>query len=200
VNPALSQVKLTDLSARSVFIWGKQMLQEQQNFTYEVLQWGIYIHPKITKLIQAHNDSSSLYRPVKLIGLFITMDNDSLWELILRIVRPSSNEEWLQIFHSLVKFTPVPQGYILDITKYDFFYIAIIEFLFLLKKVIRFLDWNAPEKFSPALRTKDGRIGYMETIWRKIPAPLGEKVHLGLSPHQVREYSNINECLSYFSE
>jgi hypothetical protein len=91
------------------------MLQEQQNFTYEVLQWGRYIHPKITKLIQAHNDSSGLYRPVKLIGLFITMDNDSLWELILRVVRPSSNE--LQIFHSLVKFTPVPQGYILDITK-----------------------------------------------------------------------------------
>jgi hypothetical protein len=62
VNPALSQVKLTDLSARSVFIWGEQMLQEQQNFTYEVLQWGRYIHPKITKLIQAHNDSSGLYR------------------------------------------------------------------------------------------------------------------------------------------
>jgi hypothetical protein len=138
--------------------------------------------------------------PVKLIGLFITMNNDSLWELILRIVRPSSNEEWLQIFHSLVKFTPVPQGYILDITKYDFFYIAIIEFLFLLKKVIRFLDWNAPEKFSPALRTRDGRIGYMETIWRKIPAPLGENLHLGLSTHQVRECSNITEYISYFSQ
>jgi hypothetical protein len=69
-----------------------------------------------------------------------------------------------------------------------------------LKKVIRFLDWNAPEKFSPALRTKDGRIGYMETIWRKIPAPLGEKLHLGLSTHQVRGCSNITEYLSYFSQ
>ena len=93
VNPALSQVKLTDLSAKSVFIWGEQMILEHQNYPYEVLQWGRYIHPKITKLIQAHNDSSGLYRPVKLIGLFITMDNDNFWELILRIVRPSSYEE-----------------------------------------------------------------------------------------------------------
>ena len=62
------------------------------------------------------------------------------------------------------------------------------------------MDWNAPEKFSPALRTRDGRIGYMETIWRKIPAPLDEKLHLGLSPHQVRECSNINEYLAYFSQ
>jgi hypothetical protein len=176
------------------------MQQEQQNYFYEVLQWGRYIHPKITKLIQAHNDSSGLYRPVKLVGLYITMDNEKLWELILRIVRPTTTEEWLLIFHSLVKFTPLPQGYILDITKYDFFYIAIIEFLFLLKKVIKFLDWNAPEKFSPALRTKDGRIGYMEIIWKKIPTPLGEKLHLGLSSHQLRECSDISEYLSYFSQ
>jgi hypothetical protein len=38
VNPALSQVKLTDLSAKSVFLWGEQMLQEQQNYPLKVLQ------------------------------------------------------------------------------------------------------------------------------------------------------------------
>jgi hypothetical protein len=69
-----------------------------------------------------------------------------------------------------------------------------------LKKIIRLLDWTAPEKFSPALRTKDGRIGYMEIIWRKIRTPLSEKLHLGLSPHHVREYSDVKEYLSYFSK
>jgi hypothetical protein len=90
VKPALSQVKLTDLSAKSVFIWGAQMLREQQNYPYKVCN-----DPKITELIQAHNDLSGLYCPVKLIGLFITMDNDNLWELVLRIVRPSSYERVL---------------------------------------------------------------------------------------------------------
>jgi hypothetical protein len=129
VNPAQSQVKLTDLSAKSVFTWGELMEQEQQNYPYEVLQYGRYIHPRITKLIQAHNNDRDIYRPIILQGLFISMDNDQLWQLILNIVRPASTEEWMQIFKSLVRFTNVPQGYILDITKYDFYYTAIIEYI-----------------------------------------------------------------------
>jgi hypothetical protein len=40
VNPATSQVKLTELTTISVFIWGEQIELEQQNFPYEVLQYG----------------------------------------------------------------------------------------------------------------------------------------------------------------
>jgi hypothetical protein len=128
------------------------------------------------------------------------MDNDQLWQLILSIVRPTSTEEWMQTFKSLVKFTTPPQGYILDITKYDFYYIAIIEFIYLLKRVLKFLDWKAPEKYSPPMRTRDGRIGFMDIIWKFIPPPLGEKLHLGLSAKQVSDCSNIYEYLSFFSQ
>jgi hypothetical protein len=97
VNPAQSQVKLTDLSAKSFFTWGELMEQEQQNYPYEVLQYGRYIHPRITKLIQARNNARDIYRPIILQGLFVSMDNDQLWQLILNIVRPASTEEWMQI-------------------------------------------------------------------------------------------------------
>jgi hypothetical protein len=171
---------------------------EQQNNIYEVLQWGRYIHPTISHYIQAINNHRHYYRPIVLRGKYIDMDNDQLWDLILRIVSPTSSEEWVQSFNILTKFTQLPQGYVFDITKYDFMYTAILEYLYLLQRVIRFLDWNAEEKLSPPMKTRDGKIGYMELVWRKIPSNIGERLHLGLSAQQVSECRDISEYLSLF--
>jgi hypothetical protein len=79
----------------------------------------------------------------------------------------------------LVKFTQVPQGYQLDITRYDFFYTAIIEYVHLIKQVTRFLDWKAQNIHSPPMKSKHGLVGMLENIWKKIQAPLGQMLHLG---------------------
>jgi hypothetical protein len=164
------------------------------------MEWGLYIHPTISHLIQAHNSSRGIYTPVILDGEYISMTNNDLWELLLEIVLPTSNAEWLVVFNSLVRFSQLPQGYLLDITKYDFMYTAIIHYTFLLKKVINFLDWKKGFKYSPQLRSRDGRMGFMELIYSKIPSPLGLKLHHGLSHQQVRECNNIMEYIAYFSQ
>ncbi len=164
IDPSLSQVKLTELTARAVFIWGENMQLEQQKSPYEVLSWARYIQRKITFHIQAMNNSMGICQPILLNGYVMILKNDQLWEVIVHLVRPQSNPEWVKIFNSLVKFTQVPQTYILDITKYDCLYTAMIEFDFLISRVLRFLDFKSIEKYTPPLKSKDGKQGLMELI------------------------------------
>jgi hypothetical protein len=158
IDPSLSQVKLTELTARAVFIWGENMQLEQRKITFH---------------IQAMNNSMGICQPIRLNGYVMILSNDQLWEVIVHLVRPQSNPEWVKIFNSLVRFTQVPQTYILDITKYDFLYTAMIEFDFLISRVLRFLDFKSVEKYTPPLKSKDGKPGLMELIYSKIPANLG---------------------------
>jgi hypothetical protein len=48
------------------------------------------------------------------------------------------------------------------------------------------------------MKSKHGRVGMMENIWKKIQAPLGQMLHLGLAESQVRECTSINEYLTLF--
>jgi hypothetical protein len=200
IIPSLSQVKLTDLSTKAVFIWGESLTNEQLMHHYEVIRYGLYISERISKIIQARNNANPFHRPIRLNGSYISMSNNLLFDVIVEIVSPKTPEEWKESFNDMVRFPKLPQGHIFDITRYEPYYVAIIEYIFLLKKVVRFLDWKARDKLSPQLRTKDGKIGFMELIWRKIPAPLGEKLHLGLSSDQIKECRNVKEYLSYFSQ
>ncbi len=197
IDPSLSQVKLTELTARAVFIWGENMQLEQQKSPYEVLSWARYIQRRITFHIQAMNNSMGICQPIRLNGYVMILSNDQLWEVIVHLVRPQSNPEWVKIFNSLVKFTQVPQTYILDITKYDFLYTAMIEFDFLISRVLRFLDFKSIEKYTPPLKSKDGKQGLMELIYSKIPANLGLKLHHGISDSQIKDLKSIQEYLSF---
>jgi hypothetical protein len=197
-NPLLSQVKLNSLTAKSVFVWGELMEIEQQNIGFELLQWGRYIDPTICQYIQAINNHKKYHKPVMLRNKYISMNNDQLYDLLVKIVGPTSHEEYMEIFNSLTKFTHLPNGYIFDITRYEFMYMAILQYLYLLQRVITFLDWNGGRQYAPAMKTKDGRIGYMELIWRKIPSNLGQRLHLGLSAQQVSECRDIRDYLLLF--
>jgi hypothetical protein len=196
IDPSSSQVKLTELTAKAVFIWGENMQMEQQKAPYEVLSWARYINRKITFHIQAMNNALGLCNTIHLQGYIIILSNDQLWDVIVQLVRPQSTPEWVKTFNSMVRFTQVPQTYILDITKYDFLYSAMIEFEFLINRVIRFLDFKAVEKFTPALKSNPGKVGLMELIYSKMPGNLGIKLHNGISDSQLKNIT-IQEYLSF---
>jgi hypothetical protein len=197
IDPSISQVKLTELTARAVFIWGENMQIEQQKSPYEVLSWARYILRRITFHIQAMNNSMGLCQPIHLNGYVMILSNDQLWDVIVHLVRPQSTPEWIKVFNSLVKFTQLPQTYILDITRYDFLYTAMIEFEFLISRVLRFLDFRASDKFTPPLKSKDGKMGLMELIYSKMPGTLGIKLHHGISDSQIKDLKSIQEYLSF---
>jgi hypothetical protein len=119
IIPSLSQVKLTDLSTKAVFIWGESLQIEQLMHHYEVIKYGLYISERVSKIIQARNNSNPFHRPIRLNGSYISMSNNLLFDVIVYIVGPKSPEEWKESFNDMVRFPKLPQGHILDITRYE---------------------------------------------------------------------------------
>jgi hypothetical protein len=174
-NPLLSQVKLRSLTFTAVFKWNDQMEVEQQGFIWEILQWGRYIDPPIGFQIQAINNHNEFSKQIFLDGEYIDMNNEDLYDLLVQIVGPKSLQEYVSYFKTLVRFPQLPSGYIFDITKFDFLYTAILQYLFSLRRVIKLLDWKAVEKHSPPIKTRDGKIGYIELVYSRIPDNIGRQ-------------------------
>ena len=198
-DPSTCQFRLTQLSFSAVYYWSINMMQEQQKYPYELLLWGSYIDFKIILQLQAYDSELNITGNQLVIrGKYLVMDTKVLWHLILSIVLPNSEPEWIAYFEKIVRFTHLPPGYIIDITKWDFMYNCILQFTYLAKEVIDLLNCEPSRLFQPQLKSKAGKVGLIDIVIKLVPNGWGKKLHGALSTEQVKECANIHDFLKLF--
>jgi hypothetical protein len=179
------------------------MQNEQRKSGYDTLKWGFYITKEVIYQLEAFNDSKHITgKRLVLNGRYIILDNSQVYNLILTIVRPESEPEWLRDFDGLVTFPHTQPGFKIDVSKWQWMFAALLQYQYNFKRVLRFLDSGKDFHFRPPLKSKMNynRKGLMQLWYEKIPQGLGLKLHLMIPEWQVKQCDTIEEYLTLFMQ
>ena len=176
IDPVKSGVLLTTLDVQHVHKWAQDLTKLQRKHPHEELNYCLYISTTISLRINAYNLSKKFFRSVIIAGKELILSNDQLFSLILQIVLPKTEQEWLEDFKKLLQFRKLPKNaheVIPDTTRYDVWYDAIMELAFEALDIFDILG----EEFMPPIRSYNGKAGLMQTFYECIPMGAGKNIH-----------------------
>jgi hypothetical protein len=194
IDPTKSGVLLTILDVPHVYRWIQDLEALQKKHIHEVLPWTSFISRSISFRIAAFNDTKRIIRGPILEGKELTLDNEQLINLILQIVLPTTEQDWIDDFKRLVKFRKLDKNLHEappDVTRYDVWYDGIMDFLYEGNQVVDFLNSIDNISVAPILRTFSGKPGLMQIFYDLIPQ------HAGKHLHEAILYDSVKECPSF---
>jgi hypothetical protein len=166
----------------------------QKKHVPEILPWRSFISKATSFRISAFNDCKRIIRLNVLQGTELDLDNADLLNLIMRIVLPTNEQDWIDDFKRLVKFRKLErnqQEATPDVTRYDSWYDAIIEMQYEANQVYDFLTSIDDLQVAPDLMTYSGKPGLMQIFHELIPQQAGKHLHAAII------YSSLKACPSF---
>ncbi len=194
IDPTKSGVLLTVLDVPHVYRWIQDLEALQRKHIHEASPWRSFISRGISFRIAAFNDSKRIIRGPILEGKELVLDNEQLINLILQIVLPTTEQDWIDDFKRLVKFRKLDKNLHEappDVTRYDVWYDGIIDFLYEGNQVVDFLNSIDNISVAPILRTFSGKPGLMQIFYELIPQ------HAGKHLHEAILYDSVKDCPSF---
>jgi hypothetical protein len=180
IDPTKSGVLLTYLDLIHVYKWYKDLLKLQKRHPYDKLHWGSFISTATCLRINAYNEAHSYFRKTIMDGMELFLENEELMELILEITLPRTEQEWMEDFKKLVQFKKLKDNaheIPPDTSRFDAWYIAIMEIIFDAKEVFDILSSIPARNHPPPMKTYSGKAGLMQIFYELIPQGTGKYIH-----------------------
>jgi hypothetical protein len=147
VDPTKSGVCLTYLDTPQVYKWSQDLVALQKKHPEEDLEHGLFIARNMVFRINAWNEAKQfLPRPI-ICGTTLNVPNKELFELILQIVLPKTEQEWIATFKRLVTFRKLPRNQHEcppDTARFDDWYNGIIEYTYEANEVVDLMASLSP--------------------------------------------------------
>jgi hypothetical protein len=180
IDPVKSGILLTYLDIKQLYKWSQDLIRLQRKHPHNKLRWALFITDAMTLRINAFNEAKRIIRRTIISGMEIDLPNEELFNLILEIVLPKSEQDWVDDFKSLVKFRKLHRNQhesAPDITRYDAWYEGIMELLYEANEVNELLSSNTSRNFAPVMKSYNGKMGLMQIFYELIPMGVGKNLH-----------------------
>jgi hypothetical protein len=184
-----SGILLTYLDISHLHKWTQDLMRLQRKHPHNILRWALFITDPMTLRINAYNESKRIIRRTIINGMEIDLPNEELFDLILDITLPKSEQDWIDDFKKLVSFRKLYKNQhesTPDTTRYDAWYEAIMEILYEANEINELLSANKAKNFAPVLKSYNGKPGLMQIFYELIPMGVGKNIH-----NQIT-YTHIN--------
>jgi hypothetical protein len=181
-----SDLQLERLNIPSVlsFIEDYKKLQQKQRTI--PLQLGDFLAPSVIRqLVSDALEYDGTDFNNRIVGNTLLLDNQSVYDMILRYIRPTSKEILLKCLNKNLKFPPLPNGYVVTTTYYQPMWRALLEYR---NKFISLYEvLTADIEFElPPLRTHNTVKGLIAAFLDHIPQEHGAKVFKRMNYEQVK--------------
>jgi hypothetical protein len=184
-----SGILLTYLDISHLHKWTQDLIRLQRKNPHNKLRWALFITDPMTLRINAYNESKRIIRRTIINGMEIDLPNEELFDLILDITLPKSEQDWIDDFRNMVSFRKLHKNQhesTPDITRYDAWYEGIMEILYEANEINELLSANRTKNFAPVLKSYNGKPGLMQIFYELIPMGVGKNIH-----NQIT-YTHIN--------
>jgi hypothetical protein len=203
IDPAKSGILLTHLDISHVYKWYKDLIKLQKKHPYDQLHWSSFLSTAMVLRINAFNVGKGYFRRNIMESRELVLENDEIMELLLEITLPSTEQGWIEDFQKLVQFRKLPRNQHEippDISRFDDWYIAIMELIWDAVEVYDLLTSIPERNLSPAMKTYSGKIGLMQTFYDCIPQGTGKDIHKQISYLHLDYNLTFEEYTKRFQE
>jgi hypothetical protein len=180
IDPVKSGILLSYLDIKQLYKWSQDLIRLQRKHPHNKLRWALFITDAMTLRINAFNEAKRIIRRTIISGMEIDLPNEELFNLILEIVLPKSEQDWIDDFKSLVKFRKLHRNQhesAPDITRYDAWFEGIMEICYEGNEVSELLSSNTSKNFAPVMKSYNGKLGLMQIFYDLIPMGVGKNLH-----------------------
>jgi hypothetical protein len=201
IDPTKSGVCLTYLSSIHVYKWSLDLVQLQKKHPHEDLQWGLFVSKAMSLRISAFNDANNYIRNSIISGTTLSLPNEQLFRLILHIVLPKTEQDWISDFKNLVSFRKLPKNqheFPPDPTKFTDWYNASLEFIHEILDVTDFLASLPKQDFTPVMRTFNQKPGLMQLMYDLIPQKLEKSINDMIPYEAIIQCKKISDYTRLF--
>jgi hypothetical protein len=184
IDPIKSGVLLTTLDTFHVYKWYKDLIKLQKKHPYDQLHWSSFISTAATMRINAFNVAHNFIRRTIMDGRELILENTEMMELILEIILPRTEQEWMEDFKKLVNFKKLARNQHEippDTSRFDEWYMGIMEIIWDANEVYDFLSSIHSRNHSPTMKSYSGKPGLMQTFYELIPMGTGKYIHSQIS-------------------
>jgi hypothetical protein len=151
--------------------------------------------------ISAYNDAVGYIRTPIMCGATLSLPNEQLFNIILQIVLPKTEQEWIQDFRKLVHFRKLPKNqheYAPDPTRFTDWYQGTLEFIHEANEVAEFLAAVPEKNFTPGLKTFNQKPGLLQLFYDLIPQKLGKNINDMIHYEAIKQCNNLREYTKLF--
>jgi hypothetical protein len=149
--------------------------------------------------ISAYNDAHSYIRNSIISGT--TLKNAQLFELLLNIVLPKTEQDYILDLKNLVSFRKLPKNqheFPPDPTKFTDWYNAALEFIHEVLDVTDFLASLPKRDLTPVMRTFNQKPGLVQLIYDMIPQKLGKNINDMIPYEAIIQCKKISDYTKLF--
>jgi hypothetical protein len=146
--------------------------------------------------ISAYNDAVGYIRNPIMSGSTLNLPNEQLFNIILQIVLPKTEQEWIQDFKKLVHFRKLPKNqheYAPDPTRFTDWYQGTLEFVHEANEVVDFLSAIPKQDFTPVMKTFNQKPGLMQLFYDLILQKLGKNINDMIQYEAISTCKNLRE-------
>jgi hypothetical protein len=177
------------------------LVQLQKKHPHEDLQWGLFVSKAMSLRISAFNDANDYIRNNIISGTTLYLPSEQLYRLILHIVLPKTEQDWISDFKNLVSFRKLPKNqheFPPDPTKFTDWYNASLEFIHETLDVTDFLASLPKKNFTPVMRTFNQKPGLIQLMYDLIPQKLGKNINDMIPYEAIIQCKTISEYTRLF--
>jgi hypothetical protein len=193
IDPVKSGVLLTFLDIPHLYKWTQDLMQLQRKHPHEELQWSLFISRSMGFRISAFNDANACIRNSIISGTTLNLPNEEVYHIILLIVLPKTEQEYIQDFQKLVHFRKLPknqQECPPDPTRFTDWYEAILELIHEANSAVELLSAIPTQDFTPNMKTFNQKSGLAQLFYEKVPQKLGKNIN------DMIPYEAVKNCKS----
>jgi hypothetical protein len=141
--------------------------------------------------INAWNDARHIIDGPIICGNTLDLDNKKFFDLLLQIVLPKTEQEWVINFKKLATFRKLPRNQhecIPDVSKFDDWFIGFLSYIYEANAIVDLMSSLPDRDMTPVMKTYGSKKGLMELFYEQIPMDAGKNIH------KMMDYNLLKEC------
>jgi hypothetical protein len=126
-----------------------------------------------------------------------------LFSILLQIVLPRNEREWLDNFKKMVKFRKLPRNQHEnepDSSHFDDWFNGSIEYIYEANDIVDLLASIPDRNFTPIMQTYNGQPGLIQLFYDQIPMQLGRNINAMIDSYASKACKTLREYTALFQE
>jgi hypothetical protein len=190
-DPAKCGISLQILDLPSIHKWMQEINVLQKKHPYEELPHCLLISENMALRINAWNVAHHIIEGPIICGNSLDLDNKKFFDLLLQIVLPKTEQEWIANFKKLATFRKLPHNQHLrvpDVTNFDDWFAGYLTYIYEANAIKDLMSSLPDRDMTPVMKSYGSKKGLMELFYEQIPMDAGKNIH------KMIDYAALKEC------